>query len=220
MIILALDTSTRYAGVGLVCGDRANSTRIWRSEQNHGRELLPRALELLSEAGIAASNLTHIAVALGPGGFSALRVGISAAIGLSLPKSLPVIGVSTFDIEFELFSGWASQTTPVIAAVPAGRGELAWAAYEATGTPVATGLSSPDRLVADATHKSLFCGEGALQLAGLLDPARILCGSAPTRSPLTLADIAVSRLAAGTPLAVVRPVYAREPSTTSPPHVV
>jgi len=99
MILLAIDTSTRYAGVAVADDERVFAEEVWHSQQNHGAELLPTAMALLEQVGWGIRDLTHLAVALGPGGFSALRVGISTAKGLALPARLPVAGISTFDVE-------------------------------------------------------------------------------------------------------------------------
>ncbi len=191
--------------------------RSWRSEQNHGVELMPAVLEVLARMHLAPKDVTHIAVALGPGGFSAVRVGISAAIGLALPRSLPTLGVTTYDIESAPFAGRASVSSPLYALIPAGRNEVAWAKYEGHGAPVATGLSTPQSLLADAPPTARFCGEGASDLRGPTDPSRVLSGVPPTRAPVTLARLALARFQAGAEThATLQPVYARQPSITLP----
>ena len=83
-MLLAIDTSTRHAGVALAQDGQVISSRSWCSLANHTAELMPAVAEILDGQRLAAGDLTGIAVALGPGGFSALRVGISAAKGLAL----------------------------------------------------------------------------------------------------------------------------------------
>ena len=72
MILAVLDTSTRFAGVGVVDEAGKRATRAWRSNQNHGAELMPALADSLDELDLSPTDLTHIAVALGPGGFSAM----------------------------------------------------------------------------------------------------------------------------------------------------
>ena len=99
MILLAIDTSTRYAGVAIADGGDVLAETTWYSQQNHGAELLPVAMALLAQVGSSIREVTHLAVALGPGGFSALRVGMATVKGLALPGRLPVAGISTFHVE-------------------------------------------------------------------------------------------------------------------------
>lgn len=218
MILLAIDTSTRWAGVSVLAGEGAPVERVWRSEQNHGVELMPALSAVLDAAGITAQLVTHIAVATGPGGFSALRVGISAAIGIALPRGLPVAAISTFDLEAAPHLQSATAAAPVIAVIPAGRGELAWARYEGSEGPVETGLSPAGALAAGSPASARFCGEGVTGLAPGVEDSRMLGGPPPTRSPGMLALLARKRFEAGLTgdLNLVRPVYFRQPSITSP----
>ena len=71
----------------------------WRSAYNHTSLLMPAVRQSLQQLGISARELEAVAVALGPGGFSALRVGISAAKGLALPWDTPLVGVGTLETE-------------------------------------------------------------------------------------------------------------------------
>lgn len=216
MNLVAVDTSTRWAGVGLQTDSGERSEMTWRSDQNHGRELMPAIVELTTRAGIALSGITHLAVALGPGGFSAVRVGISTVLGLALPNELPVIGIPTHLIEANPFLKHASASSPVISLLPAGRGELSWAKFTSNSSDHEEGLNTVVELIAELEPDARLCGEGTELLTGKVDPERILCGEPPTRSPITMLEIATHKLADDhtTPLAELRPIYARPPSIT------
>jgi len=219
MILLSIDTSTRYAGVAIADGERVLVEDAWCSQQNHGAELLPAAMALMEQVGRGIRDLTHLAVALGPGGFSALRVGISTAKGLALPRRLPVAGISTFDVEAAPHFG---VDAPLYAVLPAGRGEVAWARYgeaaAATRQLDEIGLASPGDLIASAPERARFCGEGALLLVGHASAASLLSGPPPTRRPGVLARLALDRFAAGQvgALDALEPIYARAPSISTP----
>jgi tRNA threonylcarbamoyladenosine biosynthesis protein TsaB len=215
--LLAIDTSTRYASVALVNGSHT-AERTWRSEQNHGMELMPAIDAVLRDADVSAAGITHLAVAVGPGGFSALRVGISTAIGLSLPRNLTATGVSTFDIEAAPWTSAATPERPVCVLIPAGRTDLYWARYEGMPQPSATGVASPHGLADIASPETRFCGEAAYHLAGLLSPGSVISGPPPTRSPLTVARLGAAQIeqGLGVPAADLRPYYLREPSITAP----
>lgn len=219
MILLAIDTSTRHAGVAIADGERVLAEEVWHSQQNHGAELLPAAMALLEQVGRGIRDLTHLAVALGPGGFSALRVGISTAKGLALPARLPVAGISSFDVEAAPHFGVDG---PLYAVLPAGRGEVAWACYgeaaAAARQRTETGLASPEDLLARSPERARFCGEGALLLAVHAPAGSLLSGPPPTRWPGVLARLALDRFASGQvdDLDALEPIYARAPSISTP----
>lgn len=219
MILIAVDTSTRWAGVGLQIGSGDQTEMVWRSDQNHGRELLPAIVELMSRAGLTPADITHLAVALGPGGFSAVRVGISAVMGIALPGGLPIVGIPTHTVEALPHLGSASEASPIISVIPAGRGELSWAQFDSpSGDSTEIGLSTVSEFAESVPSRALVCGEGAELLADTIDGDRILSGDAPTRSPMSILKIAAERFASGdpTPPAELRPIYARPPSISVP----
>ena len=144
-MLLAIDTSTRYAGVAVFDGEHVNSSHCWYSAVNHTKELMPAVSQALKGQGLLVGGLRGIAVALGPGGFSALRVGLSVAKGLALTASLPIVGVGTLDLEAHAFlqsdekskqiSGQPGQDfgPPVCAILDAGRNEVASALFGSSG---------------------------------------------------------------------------------------
>ena len=218
MNLLAIDTSTRWAGVGLKPGDGNTLETTWRSDQNHGRELMPAITGLLEQARLDSMDITHIAVAVGPGGFSAVRVGISTTLGLALPRDLSVVGVSTHVIEAHPFIEYAAASSPLVSLLPAGRGELAWARFNSSSIQPEIGVSDIESLLGGHTQGTRYCGEGADLLRDHIDDSAVISGDAPTRSPATLVEIAESRFKDGksTPTSELRPIYARPPSITAP----
>ena len=126
-MLLAIDTSTAYAGVLLWDDSRPVYSLAWRSSYNHTRHLMPAVQQTLQQAGITPRDLQAIAVALGPGGFSALRVGISAAKGLALPWGTPLVGISTLETEAYPYAETGSPVCPLL---NIGRRDMAWACYQ------------------------------------------------------------------------------------------
>jgi len=219
VILLAVDTSTRYAGVAVANEDDVLCERVWRSEQNHGAELLPTVMDLLGGTRLTISDFTHFAVALGPGGFSALRVGLSTVKGLALPKNLPLVGISTFDIEA---APHFVVDAPLYAVIPAGRGEVAWAFFGDCPAPVRTSTESdvttPEDLLTQVHERAVFCGEGTALLAPHVSDDALRSGPPPTRSPAVLVRLARERFARGQvdDPATLEPAYARAPSISTP----
>jgi len=198
-----------------ITGNRA--TRSWRSDHNHGRELMPAVVDSLAELSLTAKDVTHIAVALGPGGFSAVRVGISVALGLAVANHLPIIGLPTHDIELHPFSSLLSSEYPVYTLLPAGRNEVSWTRHFIDVCP-STGVLTPDKLALQIEPNSILCGEAYALMASIVDKSHFRDQTTPTRDPNSVLDIAQVKFDAGhsTPYKELRPIYARPPSITEP----
>ena len=113
---LCIDTSTRYASVGISKEGRIVAELAWRSERNHSVELAPAMRRVMEHAGVRMEDLTAVFAAVGPGGFSALRVGLSVAKSLAMARGLPLVGINTLDIEAVPFHGLEGPLATVIGA--------------------------------------------------------------------------------------------------------
>ena len=94
--ILGLDTGSAAASLGVVAGSRVRAS-ISRPVKSHGSDLPNAMEEALRIAGLKLRDLTAIAVALGPGSFTGLRIGLSYAKGLAMALGLRLVGVPTLD---------------------------------------------------------------------------------------------------------------------------
>jgi tRNA threonylcarbamoyladenosine biosynthesis protein TsaB len=124
-VLLALDTATRNSGIALFDGQLLAELN-WTSQDGQTAELLPRLAQLLAWHGLAPGDIEVVAVSIGPGSFTGLRVALSAAKGLALVNHLSLVGVPTLDAVALPFLGYAA---PVCALVQAGRGRVYWAQY-------------------------------------------------------------------------------------------
>ncbi len=219
-MLLAIDTSTRNAGAALARDGQVVSSRSWRSTVNHTAELMPAVSYLLQGAGITVNGLEGIVVALGPGGFSALRVGMSVAKGLALATGKPLVGVGTLDAEAQPY--WQSGL-PVCALLDAGRGEVASAAFgPGSQRSREDRICSPDELLSGLDGGHLFCGEGTLPHAQLIKEKMgdraVLVGHSPAARLWALAELGRQRLEAGDAddLATLQPYYLRMPTIGGP----
>ena len=129
---LSIDTSTRYASVGLSLGGETLAERTWRSERNHSVELVPTIRELMARVGVEMADLNAVFSAKGPGGFSALRVGMSTAKALATALSIPLFAVNSLDIEAHQYLGL---NAPVCAIITAGRNRLYVGTYDGRAQP-------------------------------------------------------------------------------------
>ncbi|UCE00443.1 MAG: tRNA (adenosine(37)-N6)-threonylcarbamoyltransferase complex dimerization subunit type 1 TsaB [Chloroflexota bacterium] len=126
-MLIAIDTSTRQMGVALFDGVQILSEMTWQSQQYHTVELAPTVAALMERAEISMSELDVVAVALGPGSFTGLRIGISLAKGMALAGRLAIVGIPTLDI---LAAAQPIDKIPMAAVLQAGRGRLAVGWYK------------------------------------------------------------------------------------------
>jgi tRNA threonylcarbamoyl adenosine modification protein YeaZ len=96
-MILAIETATELCGVALVDRHTCIASRTVVEKNIHSERLMVLVDEVLREAGIAVGALSGIAVSIGPGSFTGLRIGLSAAKGLAYARSLPLLAVPTLD---------------------------------------------------------------------------------------------------------------------------
>ena len=222
MNILAIDTSTSYAGVALQY--RGDSwTRSWVSQHNHGRQLMPLVLELLQSAGCHMSELECVAAALGPGGFSAVRVGVSCALGIANPGGTTMVGIPTHYLQAYAYAhakGGAvnAASDAVVSLIPIGRDQLSAAKYAMPLGNIDASSEHEIVSVADIASRRKaedmeFCGEGQLAVPASL---KLESGANPRR-PEVMLEIAVATIRDGLERHWdIRPIYAREPTITRP----
>ena len=215
MNVLGIDTSTSYAGVGLsVDGEVASAT--WWSRHNHGREVMPAVMRLMEASGIKAVDLDAVAVALGPGGFSAVRVGIATGQGLVAPTNVPLIGVPTHLIQCYPHRDEVGKR--IVSLIPVGRHQVSFSVYGAPLTSsdneIESGICEIEEIDARfGEANTILCGEGATAVDGN-EPQM---AADTVRAPENLLSIAVERLERGHNVAeVVEPVYSRPPTITAP----
>jgi tRNA threonylcarbamoyl adenosine modification protein YeaZ len=223
MMLLAIDTSTESAGLALVQDNKVLAEATWRCGQNHSVELLPRLTQLLDEAGAELKLLSCILVAKGPGSFNGLRVGLSTAKGLAFSLGIPIIGISSLELEA---CQHADTEMPIGPIFNAGRGDIATALYRDKGgwrQLAPEHITTVKALDAEITEKTLFCGEYLAEIAGRLkerlkDRAAI-APDRPRRAAL-LAELAKERLKSGdydNP-STLQPIYLRRPAITRRRH--
>ncbi len=212
--LLAIDSSTEQAGVALTNGDRVAELG-WHAGRDQSRTLLAAVDELLDLQGVALPDLAGIAVATGPGAFTALRVGLGTAKGLAFALGLPLLGVSTLDATAYPLT---SAGVPVVATVAAGRGRVVWAPYAAdVGQPRSTAEPRNDTLadlllaLAALPGRPVVTGDlpGDMVRALADHGLAIVPPALRWRRPATLAALGWDRLTAGErdDAASLAPVY-------------
>ena len=97
MLILAFETSAKSCSVAIHDGEKLLAESYQNSGLTHSQTLMVMAEDLLKVCGKTASDVTHLAVAAGPGSFTGVRIGVAAAKGFAWGAQLPVYGVSTLE---------------------------------------------------------------------------------------------------------------------------
>jgi tRNA threonylcarbamoyl adenosine modification protein YeaZ len=221
-VLVAIDTSTDIASLALVKDGVMLAELTWHPEQNHTTQLLPNLAHLLKLVGLDTNALTGIIVAKGPGSFNGLRVGISAAKGLAFSLDIPIIGISSLEVEAYQYAGTGLPVCPVF---NAGKNEIATALYRKRTNGWkqlrAEHIATVEQLYAETKQKTLFCGEYLPAISSQL--VSRLAEKAVIASPVTdlrragyLAELGMIKFAAGETdnVATLQPVYLRKPSIT------
>jgi len=121
MTLLAIDASTRNTGIAVYDGAQVRYECAWHSEQFHSVELAPAIQLGLRRAGLTAKHLKVLAIAIGPGSYTGLRIGLALAKGMAFARNLAMVAVPTLDV---LAHGQPMQELPMAAVLQAGRARL------------------------------------------------------------------------------------------------
>ena len=200
-MLLAVDTSTAQVGLAIYDGSQVISEYAWRSSQRHTVELAPAIFDVLKRCGLTMDNIQGLGVALGPGSFTSLRVGLSLAKGLALSRHLPLIGIPTLDI---LAAAQPSSRLPLIVAIQAGRGRFTVGWYKSSKNgwqaKVPAQVLTLERLTNEVRSPVIVCGELTSEerqkLAEKAD-VHLVSPAQSIRRPAVLAELAWARWQAG-----------------------
>jgi tRNA threonylcarbamoyladenosine biosynthesis protein TsaB len=208
MIVLGLDTCLSACSVAVIDGDRVLAHASEDMTRGHQERLAPMAERVMAEAGLSFDRLDRIAVTVGPGSFTGLRVGVAFAKGLATALGLPAVGVGTLEALA------ASEAGLVFAVIDARRDQIYVQAFE-DGRP----LMAPDVLpleIAAARLAELALGRPSTLIGS---GARLMAPAAP-RARVVEAEGADARhvawLAAARAPAPLRPLYLRAPDAKLP----
>ena len=211
-MILAVDTCLAACSVAILDGDRVLGSRSEPMTRGHQERIAVLAREVAAEAGIKFADLTRIAVTVGPGSFTGLRVGLSFAKGLALALSIPCVGINSL----EALAASADASGFVAGVLDAKMGQVYLQVFDS-----GKALMAPDALevsVAIARLAELhsggpatLIGSGAPLVAEVLPDATVL-------TPAFADPIAIARLAAARPAPThsPRPLYLRAPYAVAP----
>ncbi len=168
MKILAVDTSTSSGSVALIDGLKPIAELSLESAQTHNRRLLKTVDSLLENVGWSLNEVDGLAVTLGPGSFTGIRIGISTMKTLAWALDKPYVGIPTLDA---LAAPLQFVSMPVCTMLDARRKEVYVAFYQPDGFGACNRVSSyqvlpPAKVLEQVQVPTLFCGDGWLQYQG------------------------------------------------------
>jgi len=219
VLLLAIDTSTSAIAVALHDGERVLAERSTIDARHHTEHVAPSITAVLDDAGRTAADVTTVAVGVGPGPFTGLRVGMVTATVFGHARGVPVHGVCSLDALAHEAAATGAVAREFVVATDARRKEVYWARYAveaADGAARARRLTDP-AVDYPATVTELLDGAPVVGRGAELYPDLL----GPQVGPLDvsaghLAAVALAALEAGTTLPV-EPLYLRRPDA-APSH--
>jgi tRNA threonylcarbamoyladenosine biosynthesis protein TsaB len=208
-MLLAVDTSTPQIGLALYDGAQVLAESLWKSKARHTVELAPAVADMLARAGLAIEAVKALGVAIGPGSFTSLRVGLSFVKGLALARSLPIVGINTLSV---VAASQPLTDIPLACLLPAGRGRLALGWYhpatvrrghahdggwQAAGNPV---IVTAEALFASIEQDAVVAGDltaSERSILGKNQHIQLVSPALSTRRPAILAELAFARWQSG-----------------------
>jgi tRNA threonylcarbamoyl adenosine modification protein YeaZ len=216
VLLLGMDTATPAVTVALHDGGQPLAQIVMVDGHRHAEVLAPAIAKVIADAGMSQRDLTGVAVGVGPGPYTGLRVGLVTAKVLGAALGIPVYGVCTLDVIAADVEG----AEAFLVATDARRRELYWARYDATGRRAGPDVGVP----ASIPHHGLpVAGEGQL-----LYPEILPHGTGPAYpAAATLCRLVAQALARGeaapssrdvtrSVLLAPEPLYLRRPDAREP----
>jgi tRNA threonylcarbamoyladenosine biosynthesis protein TsaB len=221
MIVLAIETATAQVGCALLVDDQVVATHEVNRGRRHVENLVPAIQFLCRQAGVELRELSAIAVDVGPGLFTGMRVGITTAKTLGQSLAVPLVPVCSLDVIAHRLRG-ADRT--IAAVIDARRGEVFYALFSPEGggcrRVTEPQVCTPDDLIADLLGSDIdiqLVGDGAHTYADRLasDVPRSLPADRvydyPAAAALALVAAPLVRSGAGRAASLIEPLYLRRP---------
>ena len=171
MKVLGLDSATWTASVGVVDGEQILAERSTPATTSHAVSLVGLIDATLADAGLGIGDLDLMAVSIGPGSFTGLRIGLSVAKGLSLATGVPLVAVPTLEALARVARG---RSGVICAALDARKGEVYMAAFRDEGetmeTVIAPAAVSLDQFLLRLPSPCTIVGDAIEAYEGRLRP--------------------------------------------------
>ncbi|MQT12962.1 tRNA (adenosine(37)-N6)-threonylcarbamoyltransferase complex dimerization subunit type 1 TsaB [Segnochrobactrum spirostomi] len=214
MKLLALDSALdAVSAAALVTADGSAERLAVATEPGatgHAERLMDLVAAVLGEAEIDVSALDRIAVTIGPGSFTGVRIALSTARGLGLALGIPVVGITTLAVLAASARG--AIPCPVTAAIDARRGLVYAQSFNEAGLPIdAPALLPVDVVATRLAPGAILAGSGAPLIAGYCTAQAHADHPTPTVSPLDVGVLGRLGAAADPASHPPEPLYLRPP---------
>lgn len=217
MNLLAIDCATNACSAALWLNGALGPRRHAVMRRGHGEALLPMVAEIMAEAGLNFADLRAIATTTGPGAFTGIRIGLSAARGFALAAGLPVIGVTTLEAVAAAQDG---ENHPLLVALDSKRKDIYVQLFAPDGATLSEPLSRlPEEIEAilPKAQTVALAGDKASSVLRVLadrDPPLLRLTGPDLPDAAVVARLAARRLATGPKTASATPpaaLYLRPP---------
>jgi tRNA threonylcarbamoyladenosine biosynthesis protein TsaB len=162
MKILAVDTATKSCSVAIIDDGTLSAELTTRDDQTHSKHLMELIHKVLGISGFSTGELDGLAVTIGPGSFTGLRIGISTIKGLAYALDKPVVGISSLDV---LAWQCADRSYLICPLLDARKGEVYSATYRFKNDTLSQKspekATSPEAAVQKIKEPCVFIGNGA-----------------------------------------------------------
>lgn len=137
--ILAIESAVADGSIAIISEGSGRNIKREGAGCSRAEKIVSVIASVLDEAGMTLQDLHLIAVSIGPGSYSGIRIGMATAIGLGNALEIPCLGVSVL----ESMANGSRVSEPVVAAVPVGKTDVAWQAFEVGKDGVRTPIHEP-----------------------------------------------------------------------------
>ncbi len=217
MRLLALETAMPAGGAALLDGDRLVAESLLNVRLTHSERLMAIVDRILSDSGWDLDHIEGIAVSVGPGSFTGLRIGVSTAKGLAMALGIPVAAVPTLDALAHAVPFTADPVCPIL---DAKKGEVYTSLYRWEGDTAVREWEylalTPEDLCSRISEPVVFVGDAVEPFGGFLSAAlgplaRFAPPARRLASPACVAQLGHARLVAGRAEdpASLTPIYVR-----------
>ena len=223
MKLLAFDTATAACSAAVWVDGAVAAHRFAAMRRGHAEALLPMLRDAMADAGLGFDALDAVATTIGPGAFTGLRIGLSAARAIGLAAGIPVLGVGTLEAVAAAVRPRAVGRT-ILVALETQRAEVYAQFFHPSGAAIGPAFADTVEAVAERSPAGplAVAGDAAKRMAAALRMCRpeiglALLDGAETPDAVAVAELAVRRAAAGLPppdAPPPAPIYLRPPSVT------
>jgi len=221
--ILAMDCAAGACSAAVARGGDILARRYEPMSRGHAEALMPMVEEVLGQAGTNYAGLDLLAITVGPGGFTGVRIGLAAARGIALAGGLPLIGLGTLEALAHGVPEGERRNRTVVAALDSRRADLYVQSFADDLTPLnKPGALMPESLEATIPEgKIVFVGDASERAMAVIGDERTMLSTARTApNAEVLAILAGTRYAAckarGAKWPPAEPLYLRPPDAKIP----